>query len=180
MRLWRAFLSASSPSVPIITPQTLGEGIPVPSSPSLNNPSTHPNDAHLSSSSPRFMLCDVWHSTLQTAPTFGHILGNTWVHFGFGPGASQAPCNSTPAAWRSCFGHNLAGIVTALQAASPHLLLSGGLMEFITSANLDDPAGFPDTVCVDGTVGQWGDNTTCVPDITKPMVQGTPNLPPPP
>lgn len=117
------------------------------------------------------MLCDVWHSTKTAQPTFGHILGNTWVHFGFGPGADAAPCNSTPAAWRACFGKNIGQMVTALQAESPHLLFSGGLMEFLTAPNLDSVTDFPGSACVPGSQGAWGDNTTCIPDITRAAAQ---------
>ena len=115
------------------------------------------------------MLCDVLHSTREAPPTFGHILGNTWLHFGFGPGdrGSAAPCNATPAAWRACYGANLAAQASALTAAAPELLISGGLMEFLDAANLDDTADFPDSACVPGSVGQWGAPSTCVPDVRR-------------
>lgn len=112
------------------------------------------------------MLCDVWHSTRAAQPTFAHILGNTWVHFGFGPNASAPACSASPAAWRACFAANVAAQLRAFQAESPELLASGGLMEFLDQANLDDPGDFPAAVCVPGSVGQWGGNTTCVPDVT--------------
>jgi hypothetical protein len=117
------------------------------------------------------MLCDVWHSVRATRPTFGHILGNTWLHFGFGP----APCDAAPApaAWRACVGANLAAQVAALQAEAPELLLSGGLMEFVDAANLDGVVAreFPAGVCVPGSQGAWGGNSTCIPDVTLPGAQ---------
>ena len=39
-------------------------------------------------------------------------------------------------------------------------------MEFLDISNLDDPSVFPNSVCRPGSVGQWGGNTTCVPDVT--------------
>ena len=117
------------------------------------------------------MLCDVWHATTAAQPTFGHILGNTWLHFGYGPGANAAPCNLSAAAWRGCFGTNIKAIVAALQAESPELLFSGGLMEFLDSANLDDSAAFPTSVCRPRSQGQWGGNTTCIPDVTLAAAQ---------
>lgn len=114
-------------------------------------------------------LCDVVHSVRAVAPTFGHILGNTWVLFGHGPSASDPACLASPAAWRGCFGANLAGQARALQGESPELLLSGGLMEFLALANVDSPGDWPAGYCVPGTVGQWGGNDTCVPDVRLPL-----------
>jgi hypothetical protein len=131
-----------------------------------NCSSSHANDVAAG-----YMLCDVLHSTQKTMPTFGHILGNTWVSFGFGPNATEPECSSSPKAWRSCFGANLAAQVQAFQGESPEILFSGGLMEFLTSVNVDFPDQFPNSYCVKGTIGQWGDNTTCVPDVTLQLVQ---------
>ena len=111
------------------------------------------------------MLCDVWHSTRLIQPTFAHILGNTWVHYGFGPNASTPECSSSPAAWRACFAANIGAQLSSFQAESPELLASGGLMEFLDQANLDNPGDFPNAVCVPGSVGAWGGPTTCIPNV---------------
>lgn len=115
------------------------------------------------------MLCDVWRSVRTAQPSFGHILGNTWIRFGFGPGDCASA--ASPAAWRACFGANIAAQAAALQAEAPELVLSGGLMEFLDAANLDDASGFPASACRPGSQGQWGGNTTCVPDVRLPAAQ---------
>jgi hypothetical protein len=117
------------------------------------------------------MLCDVWHATRIARPSFGHILGNTWLHFGFGPGAGAPPCSDSPAAWRACFSANLAAQAAALQAESPELLFSGGLMEFLDASNLDDASVFPSQVCRPGSQGAWGGPSTCIPDVRLPAAQ---------
>ena len=138
----------------------------VPSSQFDNCSSSHAEDVNSG-----YMLCDVLHSTRQTKPTFGHILGNTWVSFGFGPNATHPECSSSPKAWRNCFGENIGAQVRAFQGESPEILFSGGLMEFLTSLNVDYPENYPEGYCINGTVGQWGDNSTCVPDVTLPLAQ---------
>jgi hypothetical protein len=113
-----------------------------------------------------FMLCDVWHATKVTKPTFGHLLGFTWLTLG-----SPFFCPGPASEWRKCVGRNLAIQVRALVAESPELLISGGLMEFIHKTNLDDPSLFPDKICRPGSIGCWGDNQTCAPDVTQPAIQ---------
>jgi hypothetical protein len=110
-----------------------------------------------------YMLCDVWHSTRALLPTFGHILGNTWLQF---DATAPPPCGDSPAAWRACVSANIGAQVAALQGESPEMLFSGGLMEFLVDVNLDNQTAFPDSVCRPGSVGQWGGNNTCVPDVT--------------
>jgi hypothetical protein len=125
---------------------------------------------HLADVASGLMLCDVVHSTRAVRPTFGHILGNTWVQFGNGPNARAPACAASPAAWRGCFGANIKAMVDALQGEAPELLFSGGLMEFLPQANADAPGGWPTGYCVPGSLGQWGPNT-CVPDVRLPLAQ---------
>jgi hypothetical protein len=45
-------------------------------------------------------------------------------------------------------------------------------MEFLSQSNLDEPSDENfQKCCVKGTRGQWGANTTCVPDVTSMCVQ---------
>lgn len=111
-------------------------------------------------------------ATKQLQPTFGHELGNTWLTC---PATQQGTlfgnCSFTTAAeWRACYGANIAKQTALLQAASPHLMISSGLMEFLAKDNLDDPADF-ERCCKPGTIGQWGGNNTCVPDVTTKCIQ---------
>eukprot|EP01116_Phalansterium_solitarium_P006235 TRINITY_DN18544_c0_g1_i1.p1 TRINITY_DN18544_c0_g1~~TRINITY_DN18544_c0_g1_i1.p1 ORF type:complete len:599 (-),score=174.79 TRINITY_DN18544_c0_g1_i1:51-1847(-) len=107
------------------------------------------------------ILCDVWHATDFLQPSFGLSLFIDWLTF---QQNNSNPCLASPAAYRQCLSQNSARQIAALQARSPTLMASGGLMEFIDKNNLDDPTQYP-AVCVPGSEGAWGDNNTCIPDI---------------
>jgi hypothetical protein len=118
------------------------------------------------------MLCEVLHATAAVRPTFGLELGNTWLTAPTPTRGSIGACRfGNASGWRACVGANVARQRALLAARSPHLLVSAGLMEFLARPNLDDPALFPDQCCVKGSVGQWGSNTTCVPDVTTQCAQ---------
>lgn len=119
------------------------------------------------------ILCQALHGAAALTPTFVHELGNTWATFP-GPNGSFAGCAfQTPQQWRICVGANIKRIAALTVAASPGALISAGLMEFLDSRNLDPGQQdlFPHQCCVPGTVGQWGGNTTCVPDVTTVCAQ---------
>eukprot|EP00937_MAST-01D_sp_MAST-1D-sp2_P005819 g5819.t1 len=117
------------------------------------------------------MLCEVLAGTAATQPTFGHSLGNTWETAPASQRGSIDGCAFANASgWRRCIGANVAQQAALIQARAPHAVLSAGLMEFLAQANLDDPSQFP-ACCRPGSVGQWGGNNTCVPDVRHPAVQ---------
>jgi hypothetical protein len=118
------------------------------------------------------MLCEVLHGTTVTQPTFGHSLGNTWETCPPSQSGQIDGCNFTTAeGWRQCIGQNVGKQVALLTARSPHLLISAGLMEYLSKDNLDHPDDFETQCCRKGTVGQWGSNATCVPDVTTQCIQ---------
>lgn len=118
------------------------------------------------------MLCEVLHGTAATLPTFGHSLGNTWETAPASQNGTIDGCAFNDAAgWRACIGANVAKQAALIAARAPHVLLSAGLMEYLSQGNLDRPEDFPAQVCRPGTVGQWGNNHTCVPDVTTQAAQ---------
>ena len=118
------------------------------------------------------MLCEVLAATAATQPTFGHSLGNTWLSApSTGNGTIDGCSFSSPAAWRSCIGANIAKQAALLVKRSPHLMLCAGLMEFLSKYNLDHPEQFETECCQAGSMGQWGRNDTCVPDIRTKCIQ---------
>jgi hypothetical protein len=118
------------------------------------------------------MLCEVLAATEAIQPTFGHSLGNTWLAAPESGLGSFDGCNFTsPASWRQCVGSNIAKQAVLLVERAPHLLLNAGLMEYLSKSNLDDPVDFESKCCVPGTVGQWGGNDTCVPDVQTQCIQ---------
>ena len=117
------------------------------------------------------MLCEVLHATTVVQPTFGHSLGNTWETAPPSQAGTIDGCNFTTAAgWRACIGRNVGRQAALLTARAPHLLISAGLMEFLSQRNLDDPEAF-ESCCRPGTVGNWGGNDTCVPDVATTCIQ---------
>lgn len=116
------------------------------------------------------MLCEVLHGTAALQPTFAHELGNTWLSYPGGAGRFGNCSFSSAAGWRQCVAANIAQIAALAVARSPALVISSGLMEFLYQPNLDDPSTFS-SCCVPGSIGQWGSNQTCVPDIRSPCAQ---------
>ena len=113
------------------------------------------------------MLCEVIQATEIIQPTFGHSLGNTWLTRSpaTGTGSIDGCQFSSAQEWRECVGANVAKLANLLVARSPHLLFAAGLMEFLNVANLDDPTNWVQRCCVPNTVGSWGGNDTCVPNV---------------
>jgi hypothetical protein len=118
------------------------------------------------------MLCEILYATKIVQPTFGHSLGNTWLtRFpATGNGSIDSCTYSTAPGWRECVSKNVAKQTTLLLARAPHLLFSAGLMEFLHRANLDNSSVFKQC-CIANTIGQWGNNETCVPDVRTRCVQ---------
>ena len=121
------------------------------------------------------MLCEILYATQIIQPTFGHSLGNTWLTRSpaNGNGSIDSCTYNTASGWRECVGRNVAKQTTLLLARAPHLLFTAGLMEFLHRANLDNS---PNTTtfkqcCIANTIGQWGSNETCVPDVQTRCVQ---------
>ena len=118
------------------------------------------------------MLCEVLAATKAIQPTFGHSIGNTWLTAPADGQGTFAGCSFTTAAgWRQCVGDNIRKQIAAYTTLAPHVLFCAGLMEFLAQPNLDNGTDFATRCCQPGTVGQWGDNTTCVPDVTTPCIQ---------
>jgi hypothetical protein len=90
--------------------------------------------------------------------------------------APEEDCRCLPwEEWRGCLVERLHSYGLRLRAASPYLILSGDITDYIARRNLKEEASFPG-VCRPGTVGRWGEGT-CVPDLA-----GSPEAPeqPPP
>ena len=68
-----------------------------------------------------------------------------------------------------CLSTRLRLIGQHLRAQSPSMLFSGRLIEFLHQDNLDNASQFQDA-CVPGSIGKWGSNQTCVPDIAHSPV----------
>eukprot|EP00039_Didymoeca_costata_P027775 m.19163 g.19163 ORF g.19163 m.19163 type:complete len:630 (-) comp6501_c0_seq1:41-1930(-) len=123
----------------------------------LSNCSADPeDDAHHAR-----VLCDVFHATKEIQPGVLHELGNTWLSR---DPSQSGPCGVNASTWRSCLSANLKIISDKLRTVSPASLFSGGLMEYLYQDNLDNATEFIDA-CIPGSIGQWGNNKTCIPNI---------------
>lgn len=117
------------------------------------------------------MLCEALHAAAAVQPTFGHSLGNTWVSAPASQAGSIDSCTFTTAeGWRKCIASNVGRQAALLTSRSSHMLISGGLMEYLYRFNLDNPADF-EVCCLKDSIGQWGDNNTCVPDVRTNCAQ---------